>query len=581
MDKLKVQELRTELQLRGLEVTGKRKQDLEMQFDELRRGITNVPALLQGVPDKTLAEFGLNHYEISPIEPLHDIKGHLSNMIDEIKVLVTGPAKVKVDLVFSSVLSKETLRGSDYRKAAVLILLALQEFQPQSTITAVLDTAVEITEILYAAPEKRTPKSVLRLHNLTFIHAKLCEDVFGCPKTMSRRKMFGRYYHALTAHSPLVNRIISPCLLNAEVEERTFGQCKAITRATSNQHTNHIISNILVRLHYEKKRNVNASSTIQAQEGYVSKLVKTLPSRTNTLIPFNWIENSPLHYQAHLERIGDFLQQGQGGWWRFTDSGVEYFDMETPQTPPPTPTLQHFRTTSMSDVEFYLITQWERCLENGVQLPAKHIRTYSVDGNVLDVRQCSGYEHVQPSSLTPCRPTDTATEEQVQHSTPPFTPCRPTDTATEEQVQHSTPPLTPCRPTDTATEEQVQHSTPPLTPCRPVKQKVSNAGLSNGQLSSVCKCILSVVSARMRTEVLAFDQLRTKIKASQSLHREVPHLYKRYQVASTTLRDHLIQEYQEALACKSKPTPLGQTLQHKINVLKRVLNHEWGVKLQH
>ena len=64
MDKLKVQELRTELQLRGLEVTGKRKQDLEMQFDELRRGITNVPALLQGVPDKALAEFGLNHYEI-------------------------------------------------------------------------------------------------------------------------------------------------------------------------------------------------------------------------------------------------------------------------------------------------------------------------------------------------------------------------------------------------------------------------------------------------------------------------------------------------------------------------------------
>ena len=167
-----------------------------------------------------------------------------------------------------------------------MILLALQEFQPQSTITAVLDTAVEI---LYAAPEKISPKSVLRLHNLTFIHAKLCEDVFGCPKTMSRRKMFGRYYHALTAHSPLVNRIISPCLLNAEVEERTFGQCKAITRATSNQHTNHIISNILVRLHYEKKRNVNASSTIQAQEGYVSKLVKTLPSRTNTLIPFNWI----------------------------------------------------------------------------------------------------------------------------------------------------------------------------------------------------------------------------------------------------------------------------------------------------
>ena len=53
--------------------------------------------------------------------------------------------------------------------------------------------------------------------------------------------MFGRYFHALTAHSALVNRIISLQLLNAEVEERTFGQCKAITKATSNEHTEHII----------------------------------------------------------------------------------------------------------------------------------------------------------------------------------------------------------------------------------------------------------------------------------------------------------------------------------------------------
>ena len=66
--------------------------------------------------------------------------------------------------------------------------------------------------------------------------------------------MFGRYYHALTAHAALVNRIISPRLLNAEVEGRTFGQCKAVTMATSNQHTDHILSNILVRLHCEKKK---------------------------------------------------------------------------------------------------------------------------------------------------------------------------------------------------------------------------------------------------------------------------------------------------------------------------------------
>ena len=118
--------------------------------------------------------------------------------------------------------------------------------------------------------------------------------------------MFGRYYHALTAHSPLVNRIVPLRLLNTEVEERTFGQCKAITRATSNQHTDHIISNILVHLHFENERKTTCSNTVQTQEGEVSKLVKSLPPKTNTVIPLDWIENSPMHYQARLERIGDY-----------------------------------------------------------------------------------------------------------------------------------------------------------------------------------------------------------------------------------------------------------------------------------
>ena len=106
-------------------------------------------------------------------------------MIEEIKVLLNGPAKEKVD---SSVLSKETLRASDLRKGAVLILLALQDTQPNYPVTAVLESAVEICEILYAKPEKRSPQSVLRLHNITFVHAKLFEKVFSTPRTMSKIK---------------------------------------------------------------------------------------------------------------------------------------------------------------------------------------------------------------------------------------------------------------------------------------------------------------------------------------------------------------------------------------------------------
>ena len=75
MDNLKIQELRAELELRGLDTARKRKPELEK---ELWRGIVNVTALLQDAPETPLADLCLDRYEISPVEPLHDIKGHLS-----------------------------------------------------------------------------------------------------------------------------------------------------------------------------------------------------------------------------------------------------------------------------------------------------------------------------------------------------------------------------------------------------------------------------------------------------------------------------------------------------------------------
>ena len=148
-----------------------------------------------------------------------------------------------------------------------------------------LATAVEMTELLYYDPTKRTSQSVLRLHNIAFVHAKLCFDHFRNPKTMSSRRMFGHYFHALTTHNPLLNRIIAPRLINTEMEERMFGQCKAITRNTSNQHTNDIITNILVRIQYEDKSLAAERNTVKNQESEIFKLAQTLSGKENTVIP--------------------------------------------------------------------------------------------------------------------------------------------------------------------------------------------------------------------------------------------------------------------------------------------------------
>lgn len=84
LDNLTVHELQTELIMRGVATQGKLKLELVKEFEDLRKGIVNVPAFLQGTPDTPLKLLGLDRYKIAPTEPLHDIKGHISNLIEEL-----------------------------------------------------------------------------------------------------------------------------------------------------------------------------------------------------------------------------------------------------------------------------------------------------------------------------------------------------------------------------------------------------------------------------------------------------------------------------------------------------------------
>ena len=52
-----------------------------------------------------------------------------------------------------------------------------------------LDTKTEIMQILYARVHERCQKSVLRLHNQTFLHAIACEEVIGKPIILTEKKI--------------------------------------------------------------------------------------------------------------------------------------------------------------------------------------------------------------------------------------------------------------------------------------------------------------------------------------------------------------------------------------------------------
>ena len=82
---LTVVQLRQELQVRGVNTDKKLKDELQADPNRLRKGKTNFPLPLQSNPTTSLDDLHLSHYEISPVEPLHDIKGHMANIFAELK----------------------------------------------------------------------------------------------------------------------------------------------------------------------------------------------------------------------------------------------------------------------------------------------------------------------------------------------------------------------------------------------------------------------------------------------------------------------------------------------------------------
>lgn len=144
LDQLRVKELKDELTTRGISTDGMRKSEMEEIFDEMRAGINNVPALLQPNPEMCLSDLHLDKYETLPTEPLHDLKGHISNIMDEVQKTATGDILNEIQKIVKTVLNKETLRCSDYRKAIILIFNSLLKVDAQHDITILFQTLVEV-----------------------------------------------------------------------------------------------------------------------------------------------------------------------------------------------------------------------------------------------------------------------------------------------------------------------------------------------------------------------------------------------------------------------------------------------------
>ena len=120
-----------------------------------------------------------------PVEPLHDLKEHINNILKELpKHLNDNESDLFGEAVEAVLSTKEKLRGSDYRLCCVVLALHLAN-NCRLTIRRLLYTLAELCELLYAPAEKRTPRFILRLHNVAFSHMIAVRKVFKVPQVLT------------------------------------------------------------------------------------------------------------------------------------------------------------------------------------------------------------------------------------------------------------------------------------------------------------------------------------------------------------------------------------------------------------
>ena len=98
------------------------------------------------------------------------------------------------------------------------------------------ENLVEIQGLLYSHEDHRT-----------FVHGMEARQLFKKPKALTKRKMFGQYFHALICHAPKQFRVFALTSTNAENEEREFNFLKNVSTPTSNHYSENVLTNAFVR----------------------------------------------------------------------------------------------------------------------------------------------------------------------------------------------------------------------------------------------------------------------------------------------------------------------------------------------
>ena len=379
------EQLREELRTRGVfDLTGN-KSELQSKLQKVLCGAQRVPTILIKNPSQPLSELHLESYTVLDSEPLHDLKGHLINLLTDLPHILSGePKRLATELLTILLYSKKQngYSGSDLRVSLIELNNLLQSQEVDSDIKLLLSTAVKISERLYSSSNKRTPKTVLQLYNCTWLHHELCKSLFTNPKETSYEKFFGLYLHSLVVHAPRQYEIVCLKSVNTENQERIFQQAKHIAEETTNRRPENVIPSILIRLQAQAITG-KLSGIYHSAKTRVEKVASNCRTFNGTKVSKSFVDARLHSWQAHLKRISAYLVS-KNVWWKATSEGYEFNDGDDdPEFRIEGPTLLHFRSSSIENVEIRSTESWKHILLDKIDLPIPFVRLYDENGDFV------------------------------------------------------------------------------------------------------------------------------------------------------------------------------------------------------
>ena len=195
----------------------------------------------------------------------------------------------------------------------------------------------------------------------------MCKCLFSKPKEISYEKFFGLYLHSLVVHAPRQYEIVCLKSVNTENQERIFQQAKQIALKCTNRKPENVIPSVLIRLQAkeitEKLSNIYHSAITRVEN------VSNKTAFTGTVISKCFIESRSHSWQAHLSRISAYLVS-KNVWWKATHNSLVFFDGDKDlECRVEGPSLNHYRSCSIEDIEKQSVKNWKHILENEIELP--------------------------------------------------------------------------------------------------------------------------------------------------------------------------------------------------------------------